>query len=218
MKPKELKELVSEGESATLEFKRKATSHEKLAREIAALVNSRGGYLLLGVDDDGSIVGVRSEKSELEILIDTCKLHIFPAVEPSIEIIDYKGKDVIVAKFDESSTKPHIIEIEDKDAGKLVKRAYIRLGEKSVIASKEMFKLMQTKTRGNPLKISIGDREKRLFNYLENYEKITVKEFAKLVNISNRRAERILITLVRADLIAIHNDTQNDYFTLYPIG
>jgi len=216
MKPKELKELISEGESATLEFKRKATSPQKLAREIAALVNSSGGYLLIGVDDDGTIVGIRCEKSEIDILTQTCNFHIHPPAEPIVEIIDYKGNDVIVAKFNESSSKPHIVEIEDKNTGKILKRAYIRLGEKSVVANREMFNLMKTNTIGNPLKISIGDREKRLFNYLENYEKITVKEFAKLVNISSRRAERILITLVRASLIAIHNDTHNDYFTLYP--
>jgi DNA-binding MarR family transcriptional regulator len=65
-----------------------------------------------------------------------------------------------------------------------------------------------------PLKLSIGYNEKRLFAYLEKYEKSTVKDFAKLVNISDRRAERLLIRLVRAGALQIHNDLHHDYFTL----
>ena len=61
--------------------------------------------------------------------------------------------------------------------------------------------------------IYIGEAEKRLFSYLEAKERITVKEYAKLVNISKRRAERKLITLVRAGVLQIHNDSHNDYFT-----
>ncbi len=216
MNPNEFKDLIAEGESSFLEFKRKATSPNKLAREIAALANTKGGILIIGVDDDGTVVGVRSEKSEIDIVEQACGFHIFPPVEPEIEIIEYKNKDVILVHISESTRKPHVVEIEDPEKKRPVKRAYIRLGEKSVIASKEMYKLMTTQANGKPLKISIGERERRLFRYLEKHERITVKEFASIVNISRRRAERILIDLVRAKVILIHNDTNNDYFSLAP--
>lgn len=216
MNPRELKEIIAEGESSVLEFKRKATTPNKLAREIAALANTKGGILIIGVDDDGTIVGVRSEKSEIDIVEQACVFHIFPPVQYEIEIIEYKDKDIILVHIPESKTKPHVVEIEDTEKKRMVKRAYIRLGEKSVIASKEMYKLMTSQANGKPLKISIGDRERRLFSYLEKHERITVKEFAAIVNISRRRAERILIDLVRANVIVIHNDTSNDYFSLAP--
>ncbi len=216
MNPNEFKDLIAEGESSFLEFKRKATTPNKLAREIAALANTKGGILIIGVDDDGTVVGVRSEKSEIDIVEQACGFHIFPPVEPEIEIIEYKNKDVILVHIPESTRKPHVVEIEDPEKKRPVKRAYIRLGEKSVIASKEMYKLMTTQAVGKPLKISIGERERRLFRHLEKHERITVKEFASIVNISRRRAERILIDLVRAKVILIHNDTNNDYFSLAP--
>jgi DNA-binding Lrp family transcriptional regulator len=62
--------------------------------------------------------------------------------------------------------------------------------------------------------LHIGDREKRLFAYLEGNHKITVKEFAELVNISLRRASQILVRLVRANVLQIYTDRQSDYFTL----
>ena len=62
MRRSELKELIAEGESTTLEFKRKFTSPEKIAKEIAAFANTKGGYLLIGVDDDKRIYGVKSDR------------------------------------------------------------------------------------------------------------------------------------------------------------
>ena len=58
--------LIEEGEGATVEFKRKVTSPEKIVRTLIAFANSHGGNILFGVDDDGSVYGVRSEKEEVE--------------------------------------------------------------------------------------------------------------------------------------------------------
>lgn len=208
-------DLIFEGESSTIEFKRKINDPFKIAKEICAFANSRGGYLIVGVDDDGRIVGVKSEKSEVDAIEVSAGFHVDPPVRPKIEIIEVEYKDVIVAFIPEGIRKPYTIELEDKDTGKKFRRAYIRLGEKSVIASREMYRLLSEQNDPKrKLNISIGDRERRLFNYLENYERATVYEFSKLVNISKRRAERILIKLVRAGVIQIHNDMNNDYFTL----
>jgi predicted HTH transcriptional regulator len=215
MNSKELLEVISEGESSKLEFKRKLNSPDKLAREISAFANTKGGILLVGVDDDGSIVGVQSEKTEIDIIETTCAFHIKPPIIPSIEIINLKGYDIVVVYISESKSKPHFIEIKDTDNNKKLHRAYIRLGEKSVMASREMYRLLSYQNADSPpLKISIGEREKRLFNYLQLYEKTTLNEYAKLVNISKRRAERILIKLVRAGVLQIHNDSHTDFFTL----
>ncbi|MEQ8573732.1 MAG: ATP-binding protein, partial [Fulvivirga sp.] len=47
----ELKRLVSQGESETLEFKRKVAHPEKIVKEIVAFANTKGGKLLIGVSD-----------------------------------------------------------------------------------------------------------------------------------------------------------------------
>jgi hypothetical protein len=50
--------------------------------------------------------------------------------------------------------------------------------------------------------------------FLEENEKITVKGFKKLANISERRASRILVTLVRAQIIRHHRVDNNEFFTM----
>ena len=51
----ELNQLASLGEGPSLEFKRKVPRPERIAKEVIAFANTRGGRLLLGVDDDGTI-------------------------------------------------------------------------------------------------------------------------------------------------------------------
>jgi predicted HTH transcriptional regulator len=212
MRPKQLIKLIEKGESSTLEFKRKITTPKKLAKEFSALANTKGGYLLVGVDDDGTIIGIHSEKSDQDQIEQSCQFHIDPPIEPAIEFVNVYDKEVAVVYIEESHNKPHNIFIQNgKDT---LKRAYIRMGEKSVEASREMHRLMRYSGSGKPVKLSIGDKEKRLFTYLEKKERATVKDFAKLVNISDRRAERLMIRLVRAGVLMIHNDLSHDYFTL----
>jgi predicted HTH transcriptional regulator len=214
MRPKKLLELVAEGESSIMEFKRKSTTPFKLAKEISALANTKGGMLIIGVDDDGTIYGIESEKTEIEAVERACGFHIDPPIEPDMEVVNVKGKDVLFVIINEGEHKPHKLMIEDPETKQIHHRAYIRIGEQSVEASREMYRLMKNSTAGKPLKLSIGENERRLFEYLEKKERITVKDFSHLVNISERRAERMMIKLVQAGVLHIHNDSTRDYFTL----
>ena len=50
----------------------------------------------------------------------------------------------------------------------------------------------------------IGSNERIVFEFLDKFERITVKDLGKYANISDRRASRTLIKLVRANLLLIH--------------
>ncbi len=217
MNYKEIKELIAQGESTTLEFKRKIISPVKLAKELAAFANTKGGMLLIGVDDDGTVIGIESEKTAIELVGKACGFFVDPPLQPKIEIVNLNWVDILLIEIPESAKKPHylVYDEEGEEVKQPQRRAYIRVGDKSLIASREMSRLMKVQADDSkPLKLSIGDKEKRLFLYLEKHERATVKDFARLVNISDRRAERLLIRLVRAGVIMIHVDNAADYFTL----
>ena len=103
--------------------------------------------------------------------------------------------------------------LNDLDINKAV--ITIRVNDKSIQASKEMIRIMRAQADNLQLKkYSIGLDEKRVFEYLSQNESITVKDLSKLVNISERRASRTLVKLVRADLLMIHvKDNGDEYFT-----
>ena len=51
----ELNEMIEGGENDIVEFKRKFSSPEKIAKEMIAFANSKGGSILFGIDDDKSM-------------------------------------------------------------------------------------------------------------------------------------------------------------------
>ena len=212
MNAAEVREMIESGEGFQIEFKRKISSAEKIARALIAFANTKGGTILFGVDDDGSIVGVESEKTEMN-LIDLAGNHFCdPPIAPLIDIIPFDSKDVIAASVEESDDKPHyFLSSDDGEENKV----FIRVNDKTVIASREVIKVLRDeRTDTPPLKISIGGNERKLFEYLENHERINVKEYSRLVNVSERRASRILTTLVRAGVVRIHTLEKTDFFTL----
>ena len=210
----EFNEILEKGENTYIEFKRKVSSFEKIAKEVIAFANTKGGRILFGVDDDCKIYGVESEKAEIDLIEESCRLYCVPPITPIIEIFHHKNKDIIIALIPQSNDKPHFL---FEGSNKLTKdsKVYIRINDKSMLASKEVVQVLRNeRPDARPIKISIGPNEKRLLEYFENHERITVKEFADLVNISQRRASRILVKLVKLSIIRIHTLEKEDFFTL----
>jgi predicted HTH transcriptional regulator len=209
----ELKALISEGENFKIEFKRQSSGVEKIAKELIAFANTKGGMILFGVEDDGTIYGVESEKSEMDLIYEAARKWCEPPIEPIVQVIELNGKDIVVAIVEESRNKPHRLQ-DYRETLSRDSKVYIRVNDKSVIASREVVKILEGESPDSePLSIIIGENERRLFKILEDSQRITVKEFAKLVNISERRASRILVRLVRAGVIRIHTEEKFEYFT-----
>lgn len=210
-----LLELIEEGENIQCEFKRHFTTPEKIAREMIAFANTKGGYLIFGVDDDREVVGVDSEKSESEMIKDAAENYCEPPINYSIDFIETYGKEVIVVSIPESDNKPHRIQDyqNELDINKAV--VIVRVNDKSVQASKEMVRILRAYSADLALKkYTIGQTEKMVFEYLGKYERISVKELSNLVNISERRASRTLVKMVRANLLLIHTkDNGEEFFT-----
>lgn len=215
MNRRELKDLIEEGENIQCEFKRQFTTPEKIAREMIAFANTKGGFLIFGVDDDKEVVGVESEKSEAEMIIDAIKNYCEPPLQYKIDFIELYGKEVIAVSIPESDNKPHRLQdyLNDLDINNAT--VLIRINDKSIQASKEMVRILRAQADNLSLKkYTIGSVEKSIFEYLSRMEKISVKELSKLVNISERRASRTLVKMVRANLLLIHTkDNGEEFFT-----
>ena len=215
MKRRELLGLIEEGENLRCEFKRKFTTHEKIAREMIAFANTKGGVILIGVDDDKEIVGVESEKSEAELIKDVALNYCVPPLEYKIEYMDVNGKEIVIVEVPESKMKPNRLQDyqNELDINKAV--VCIRVNDKSVMASKEMVRIFRAETNKlNLKKYAIGPVEKSVFDFLADNERISVKELSGLVNISERRASRTLVKMLRANLLLIHTkDNGEEYFT-----
>ncbi len=210
MNLQELTRLVSLGEGPHLEFKRRVPRSERIVKEIVAFANTQGGRLLLGVDDDGTILGVRDAAEEEFALKQALDEHCDPMVpHRSQRIAITKKRDVILLHVPESADKPHAVVNPDG-----TRAVYQRIGENSVEASREARRLMRYENDSHGVLIEFGEKEQILLRYLDNYGRITVGQFANLANIPRRRASQTLVLLARANVLLLHPDQRQDYFTL----
>src|SRR6185369_2390836 len=72
----DLRKLVSRGEGLHLEFKRKASHPEKIVREMIAFANTEGGTILIGVDDNGALAGIKYPDEELLSVREALQKHV----------------------------------------------------------------------------------------------------------------------------------------------
>ena len=108
---KNVRSIIAEGEGLEIEFKE---SYDALSRTvfetICAFLNRKGGHILLGVADNGTIKGIKEEtiQSQLDILArDTNNSQIIsPTFYLSTEVVEVAGKKIIYIYVPESS-QPH---------------------------------------------------------------------------------------------------------------
>lgn len=97
----ELLELMKNLENSGVEFKRDTIDNRALAKELVAFANLQGGRVILGADDDGTVVGLTRDRLE-EWVMTTCRDKIRPELIPYYEVVrDMEpGKDVAVVQVD----------------------------------------------------------------------------------------------------------------------
>ncbi len=212
----DLKRLVALGEGAYLEFKFRVPRADRIAKEVIALANTRGGRVLVGVGDDGSIVGVKDAHEELFALQKALESHCEPPVSLNIEGVRIsRRREVLVVDVPRSAAKPHFL-ITDAINGSETngKKAYVRVGAESLEASREAVRLMKAEQSPRDTRFTFGEAEQKLMAYLEHYERITVREYARLVGIPEKRASHTLVLMARAEVLQLHSDRNEDYFTV----
>ena len=189
----QLDTLIEQGEHTRLEFKRTISSAYRIARTLAAFANTSGGTLLIGVADDGKLVGVPSEFREMAKIEQATDRLIEPALSISYETLAPDGRLVLIISVLESDEKPHYVLDE---AGKRI--IYVRAKDKSVPTSKLI------------ITPEMADREllkspmaRTLIQYLRKNDFITADKFAKLINISDYRAGKLLRQLAERGLLLL---------------
>lgn len=107
-------DLVEKGESGAREFKR---NFDKDALEaITAFANTKGGILLVGVEDDGHISRASISKETIQNWINQVKLSTTPSIIPDMEVVEVGNKKVVFVKVMEYPIKPVALR------GKYIKR------------------------------------------------------------------------------------------------
>jgi len=127
----ELLEIIKNGESSGVEFKRDTIENRALAKELVAFANLQGGKVVLGVEDDGTIHGITRDNLE-EWVMTACRDKIRPELIPYYEVVRNlePGKDVAVVRVDRGWDVHHVWHNNHRTY-------YVRVGTQSREASPE---------------------------------------------------------------------------------
>ncbi len=201
-------QLVAQGEGDTLDFKKTISSASKIAKTLSAFSNHKGGRLLVGVNDNKTISGVRDEDDKYMLDL-AASFYCKPEVKLVFNEYEFGGKTVLEAIVPEAEDKPVYAKDEE---GKWW--AHIRVKDQSLLASKVVVDVLRKHSRNEGALIQYTQHEKSLLHHLEKNHRITLKELCKLLNISRWRAQKMLVNLVGAGILRNHTTEKEEFYTL----
>ncbi len=102
----DLLKLIYNGEDESLEFKTSLRLKEEICQAVSAFSNTYGGSILIGISDDGTIIGVDIGRNTLEELANYIKRNTEPTIFPSMKIEQIGKKKIVVIEVKESAEKP----------------------------------------------------------------------------------------------------------------
>jgi predicted HTH transcriptional regulator len=99
-----IQRLIKQGESDVLEFK--VSFGKDVIETLCAFANHRGGTVLIGVADDGKIIGASCGEESMQNWVNEIKHNTTPSIIPDIEMTPVNGKNVVIVHMSEFPIKP----------------------------------------------------------------------------------------------------------------
>ncbi len=203
-----LHQLIEQGEHQQQDFKFAINDSKKIAKSLSAFANTDGGRLLIGVKDNGKIVGVKSDE-EFYMVEAAAKIYCKPQITFSTRQHQFEGKTVLEISIDPSTERPHYAKDEN---GKWL--AYIRMGDENFLAHKIQIDVWKIEKSPKGILFSYTDIERFLIEYLLKNPSISFSKFIRLTKISRKVAEKILSNFVHIDILTIKTTKAGTLFQL----
>jgi len=203
-----LHKLIEEGEHQQQDFKYCINDSKKIAKSLVAFANTDGGRLLIGVKDNGKIVGISTDE-EFYMVEAAAKIYSNPPINFSTKQWNSEGKTVLEISIEPSIEKPHYAK--DQSEKWL---AYIRKNDENILAHKIQLVVWNKQNSPKGICFTYSDDEKFLIQYLQENERITFSKFMRLAQISRHKAQEILSNFIIMDIIRLNTTHEGTYFFL----
>lgn len=213
MTVQELKKLVEAGEGQHIEFKKKIHHIDKLLKEIVAFSNADGGTLLVGVQDNKLITGVKDTNEVISVLTKAITELIKPKIRYHFNVVPVTlNRNVVSLSVLSSRCKPHYV-LPITNSGK--RMAYYRFGEKSIQASHELLKVIKFRTKSrNGYLLIYSDDVRRVLQFLNKRRSGTLASFSEFAGLNTPTASRTLVDLVLANVLKLIPRDNEDLYVL----
>lgn len=164
---------------------------------MVAFSNADGGRLLLGIRDNGSVAGVKSDE-EYYMAEAAAKLYSKPPVNFQTQQWLVEGKTVLEIVIPKSPENPHFAQNDD---GKWL--VYIRRDDQNIVAPGILLKVWEQQK--NPLGVFIrfSDEEKRLLSLLDANQHLSLNQFLRKAKLPRWKGEKLLVKLIVIGIVGM---------------
>jgi predicted HTH transcriptional regulator len=199
--------LIAQGEHETLEFKYEINDPRKIARTLVAFANTKGGRLLVGIKDNGTVSGISIDE-EYYMVESGAKLYSRPEIDFKVKIHPLlNGKHVLEFIIEPSASKPHQVVYSDRPP-----EVFIRVHDENIIANPVWIKVQERLK--SPCTIKYTDKHNRLLAYLKDRKAQSIDILMKAIFLSEQEATEIITDLVVSNIMAIETTNSGVAFKL----
>lgn len=101
-----IENLLQQKEGVRLEFKAQPNI-DAIAKSITSFINTQGGDLVVGIDDNKKVLGVEHAQQQSIAIQNTLVDLIKPTAPISVQVVNYKKKEVLLISVWEGAKKPY---------------------------------------------------------------------------------------------------------------
>ncbi len=182
--------LVRQGEHQQLDFKQEIDDARKIARAMAAFANTQGGKLLIGVKDNGTISGIRTEE-EIYMLQAAAEYYTKPKLVYSVKIWQHGEKHILEANIPESSQKPHYVQ---NEKGNWV--VYVRCNDQNIAAEPIVENILKYHGKRYSKRIVLKADEQNLLNLFNTNYELSFEDLLKKSMLPEKILTEMVVKLV----------------------
>ena len=154
-----LDKMIAEGEHLHQDFKYFLSDARKIARSVAAFANTDGGRLLIGVKDNGKVVGIKNEE-DIHMIEAAAQVFCKPEVDYQPRIWEYGSRRVLEICIAPSPRAPHTAPDESGHP-----TVYIRKADENKVASAVERRYLEMKFSSGPVNMAVGKPQQRILDY-----------------------------------------------------
>ena len=169
----DLKKIISQGESETVEFKKSPSESKEIIKTISAFANTKGGKIFIGISNSGKVPGVKIGKDTIERLTNQITQNTDPKIHPHITVERIDEKQIIIIKVKESSD--HLV--------LAFGRPYKRVGKSTLRMSKDEYERIILEKHKDKLYF---DSQICKEATIDNIDNVKVKKFLERASFERR--------------------------------
>ena len=199
---------INQGEHQTQDFKFRVDDAKKIARTLVAFANTDGGRLLIGVKDNGKVVGINPEE-EFHIIQGAADLYCKPKVVFETNVWQDDHKLVLEVIVPHSIKKPH----KAKDDSDLWK-TYVRRKDHTLLANKILVGVwkQQSKKEEKPQKFAMD--EQLLLAKIKELSPVTLSKLYRNTDLPKSTIDQLLIRFISWGVVNMDITPEGTFYGL----